>query len=171
MAEILQTLEEYKEAYKEILAQTMAENAPYDKLVKKIDETFEKYGISDEKTLNAKLSALTSLLQTVTTSSQDIALRLLLASKELELTEKKLLLAQAELEFNKARAELVKTQKDSEEARKRAIEREIISYDDRLRIQEATLLKDSVFGYSVGGLTPPADMTTKMFDAIDKITP
>jgi hypothetical protein len=80
-------------------------------------------------------------------------------------------LADREAAFNEARTALIKEQTNSEKKRGLAIDREIKSYDDKLRIQKASLLKDSVFGYSVGGLTPPADMTTKMFDAIDKVVP
>ena len=85
--------------------------------------------------------------------------------------EKKLNLADREAAFNEARTALIKEQTASEKKRGLAIDREIRSYDDKLRIQKASLLKDSVFGYSVGGLNPPAEMTTKMFNAIDRITP
>ena len=83
----------------------------------------------------------------------------------------KLELAQKEAKFNEERAKLIEKQALSEEARKVAIERETQSFDERLRIQKATLLKDSVFGYTAGALNPPADMITKMLNSIDAITP
>ncbi len=74
-----------------------------------------------------------------------------------DLMEKKLNLADREAEFGKlARPNQGQTAKKK---RGLAIDREIRSYDDKLKIQKASLLKISVFGYSVGGLTPPADMT------------
>lgn len=186
---ITQKLQNYTTAYTKILSDSMADDTPYDRLIKKLDETFERYGIGDEKSLNAKLTALTAMVQGITATSQDIALRLitqseefeikqlmaqkelLLKDKELQLADKRLLLADKEAKFNEERAKLIEAQAKSEEARKRAIEREILNYDDKLRMQEATLLKDVVFGYSVGGLNPPADMTSKMLSAVDKITP
>lgn len=200
---IEEKLNNYVSVYKKILAESMANDTPYDKLIKKLDELFEQYKITDEKARDARLATLSNLVQGVTATSQEIALRLLLESeeleaklgqiqaqtnlikaqkalaeaeiplkqKELELAEKRLLLAEKEAEFNAKRAELIEKQAQSEIARKAAIERETKSFDDRLRIQEATLLKDSVFGYAVGGLTPPADMQTKMYNAIDAITP
>lgn len=182
-------LQNYSMAYAKILNESMAENSPYDRLIKKIDETFQKHGMADEKSLNAKLTALTTMTQGITATSQEIALNLIMQSeeleikqlmaqkelllkdKELELADKRLLLADREAKFNEERAKLIQAQAKSEEARKQAIEREIISYDDKLRMQEATLLKDVVFGYSVGGLNPPSNMTSKMLDAVDKITP
>lgn len=200
---IEEKLNNYVTAYRKILNESMSENTPYDKLVKKLDELFAQYKITDEKARDARLATLSNLVQGVTATSQEIALRLLLESeeleaklaqittqtqliaaqkalaeaeiplkqKELQLAEKRLLLAEKEAEFNTKRAELIEKQAQSEIARKAAIERETRSFDDRLRIQEATLLKDSVFGYAVGGLTPPTDMQTKMYNAIDAITP
>lgn len=200
---IEEKLNNYVTAYQKILNESMSENTPYDKLVKKLDELFAQYKITDEKARDARLATLSNLVQGVTATSQEIALRLLLESeeleaklaqitaqtqliatqkalaeaeiplkqKELQLAEKRLLLAEKEAEFNTKRAELIEKQAQSEIARKAAIERETKSFDDRLRIQEATLLKDGVFGYAVGGLTPPTDMQTKMYNAIDAITP
>ena len=200
---IEEKLNNYVSAYQKILNESMANDTPYDKLIKKLDELFAQYKITDEKARDARLATLSNLVQGVTATSQEIALRLLLESeeleaklgqiqaqteliktqkalaeaeiplrqKELELAEKRLLLAEKEAEFNAKRAELIEKQAQSEIARKAAIERETKSFDDRLRIQEATLLKDSVFGYAVGGLTPPTDMQTKMYNAIDAITP
>nr|WP_314378053.1 hypothetical protein [uncultured Campylobacter sp.]DAR78006.1 MAG TPA: hypothetical protein [Caudoviricetes sp.] len=188
--------EAYSELYKRVLGDTMAEDTPYNKFTTKIDEYFEKYGLANDKKFEMLCSTLVSMTQSVTTSSQDIALRLLseseelplrkqqleaqvkiadadvkLKERELDLMEKKLNLADREAAFNEARTALIKEQTASEKKRGLAIDREIRSYDDKLRIQKASLLKDSVFGYSVGGLNPPAEMTTKMFNAIDRITP
>lgn len=188
--------EAYSELYKRVLGDTMAADTPYDKFAGKIDEYFEKYGLANDKKFEMLCSTLVSMTQSVTTSSQEIALRLLseseelplrkqqleaqvkiadadvkLKERELDLMEKKLNLADREAAFNEARTALIKEQTNSEKKRGQAIDREIKSYDDKLRIQEASLLKDSVFGYSVGGLTPPADMMTKMFNAIDKVVP
>ena len=193
----------YSELYKQVLADSMANDTPYDRLVKKLDEYYDKSAITDIKKFEAVVSALMNMSQSVTTTSQEIALRLLseseelplraaqiraqteliqaqktlaeaelpLKQKELELASKRLLLAEKEADFNAKRAELIEKQAQSEVARKAAIERETQSFDDKLRIQEATLLKDGVFGYAVGGINVPAEMTTKMYDAIDKITP
>ena len=188
--------EAYSELYKRVLGDTMAEDTPYNKFTTKIDEYFEKYGLANDKKFEMLCSTLVSMTQSVTTSSQDIALRLLseseelplrkqqleapakiadahvkLKKRELDLMEKKLNSADREAAFNEARTALIKEQTNSEKKRGLAIDREIKSYDDKLRIQEASLLKDSVFGYSVGGLNPPTEMTTKMFNAIDRITP
>lgn len=188
--------ERYSELYKRVLGDTMAADTPYQKFTAKIDEYMQLYGLHNDKKFEMLCSTLVSMTQSVTTSSQEIALRLLseseelplrkqqleaqvkiadadvkLKERELDLMEKKLNLADKEAAFNEARTALIKEQTNSEKKRGQAIEREIKSYDDKLRIQEASLLKDSVFGYSVGGLTPPADMMTKMFNAIDKVTP
>ena len=226
---------EYAQAYALVLEKSMAGGSPYEKAMGLIEEQFNKYALSNDERFNASLQTLSSLVQNVTATSQQIALELVmqseklelenknlqielqikakqlevlgreielkeadsradnalkakqlevleaeipiknkqlaLADKEIALAEKKLLLADKEAEFNAKRAELIAAQADSERARKLAIERETKSYDDRLRIQEATTLKDMVFGYSVGGLTPPVDMTTKAYNAIDAITP
>lgn len=232
---IEEKLNNYVAAYQKILNESMSDNTPYDKLIKKLDELFEQFKITDEKARDARLAALSNLVQGVTATSQQIALQFItelerieleksnstaeidlktrqvadqekqtaaeidlkkqqltqitaqtqliaaqkalaeaeipLKQKELQLAEKRLLLAEKEAEFNAKRAELIEKQAASEIARKAAIERETRSFDDRLRIQEATLLKDSVFGYTAGGLTPPADMITKMYNSIDAVTP
>ena len=188
--------ERYSELYKRVLGDTMAEDTPYQKFTAKIDEYMQLYGLHNDKKFEMLCNTLVSMTQSVTTSSQEIALRLLseseelplraklldfqaktaeadvkLKNRELDLIEKKLNLADREAAFNEARTALIKEQTNSEKKRGQAIDREIKSYDDKLRIQEASLLKDSVFGYSVGGLNPPAEMTTKMLNAIDRITP
>lgn len=188
--------EVYSEIYRRVLGDTMAADTPYQKFTAKIDEYFEKYGLNNDKKFEMLCSTLVSMTQSVTTSSQEIALRLLseseelplraklldfqaktaeadvkLKNRELDLMEKKLALADKEAAFNEARTKLINAQTESEGERKKAIMREIESYNDKLRVQEATMLKDANFGYSVGGLVPPTDLTTKMFDAIDKITP
>ena len=282
---IEEKLNNYVAAYQKILNESMSDNTPYDKLIKKLDELFEQFKITDEKARDARLATLSNLVQGVTATSQQIALQFItelerieleksnsaaeielktrqvadqekqtaaeinlrnkqieeitqkiasdkehlaleksnsaaeielktrqvadqekqtaaeidlkkqqltqitaqtqliaaqkalaeaeipLKQKELQLAEKRLLLAEKEAEFNAKRAELIEKQAQSEIARKAAIERETRSFDDRLRIQEATLLKDSVFGYTAGGLTPPADMITKMYNSIDAVTP
>ncbi len=188
--------EAYSELYKRVLGDTMAADTPYDKFAGKIDEYFEKYGAANDKKFDMLCNTLVSMTQSVTTSSQEIALRLLsegeelplrkqqleaqvkiadadvkLKNRELDLMEKKLALADKEAAFNEARTALIKEQTNSEKKRGLAIDREIKSYDDKLRIQKASLLKDCVFGHSIGGLVAPTDMTTKMFDAIDKVVP
>lgn len=188
--------EAYSELYKRVLGDTMAADTPYDKFAGKIDEYFEKYGAANDKKFDMLCNTLVSMTQSVTTSSQEIALRLLseseelplrkqqleaqvkiadadvkLKNRELDLMEKKLALADKEAAFNEARTALIKEQTNSEKKRGLAIDREIKSYDDKLRIQKASLLKDCVFGHSIGGLVAPKDMTTKMFDAIDKVVP
>ena len=232
---IEEKLNNYVSAYQKILNESMANDTPYDKLIKKLDELFAQYKITDEKARDARLATLSNLVQGGTATSQQIALQFItelerieleksnstaeielktrqvadqekqtaaeielkkqqltqitaqtqliaaqkalaeaeipLKQKELQLAEKRLLLAEKEAEFNAKRAELIEKQAQSEIARKAAIERETKSFDDRLRIQEATLLKDSVFGYTAGGLTPPADMITKMYNSIDAVTP
>lgn len=188
--------EAYSELYKRVLGDTMAEDTPYQKFTAKIDEYMQLYGLHNDRKFDMLCNTLVSMTQSVTTSSQEIALRLLseseelplrkqqleaqvkiadadvkLKERELDLMEKKLALADKEAAFNEARTKLINAQTESEGERKKAITREIESYNDKLRVQEATMLKDANFGYSVGGLVPPADLTTRMFDAIDKITP
>nr|DAI57547.1 MAG TPA: hypothetical protein [Caudoviricetes sp.] len=188
--------ERYSELYKRVLGDTMAADTPYQKFTAKIDEYMQLYGLHNDKKFDMLCNTLVSMTQSVTTSSQDIALRLLseseelplrkqqleaqvkiadadvkLKERELDLMEKKLALADKEAAFNEARTKLINAQTESEGERKKAIAREIESYNDKLRVQEATMLKDANFGYSVGGLNPPAQLTTKMFDSIDKITP
>lgn len=196
-------IEKYSEIYKRVLSGTMAENSPYDRLIKKLDEYYEKFALNDSKRIDTITATLSQATQSITLSSQDIAVRLMMESdrleaelaqiaantalieaqkalaqaelpikaEELALAKMKLELAQKEAKFNEERAKLIEKQALSEEARKVAIERETQSFDERLRIQKATLLKDSVFGYTAGALNPPADMITKMLNSIDAITP
>lgn len=192
--DITQKLSNYTVVYRKILAESMAENTPFDKIIKKTDEYFEKYGISDDKRFDVTTSMLSTILQTITATSQEIALRFLIENekleselkladaelaikkaeiplkvKELELAAKRLILAEKEAEFNTQRAKLIQAQALSEEARKRAIEREIKSYDDRLRMQKSSDMKDLVFGYASGGVAVPANMQTKAIDLINQI--
>ncbi|MDL0089852.1 hypothetical protein [Campylobacter gastrosuis] len=206
--DITQKLSNYTLVYRKILAESMAENTPFDKIIKKTDEYFEKYGISDDKRFDVTTSMLSTILQTITATSQEIALRFLIENekleselkladaelaikkaeiplkqaeqrrleaeiplkvKELELAAKRLILAEKEAEFNTQRAKLIQAQALSEEARKRAIEREIKSYDDKLRMQKSSDMKDLVFGYASGGVAVPANMQTKAIDLINQI--
>ncbi|MBE2985354.1 hypothetical protein CCAL6883_08390 [Campylobacter sp. RM6883] len=179
----------YGEIYTQVLANTMDSGTPYDKFTVELKKYHDEFGLKNEKYFETMCNALVAMTQTVTTSSQQIALQILveherleqeaqnlkvdlaLKAKELELAEKRLLLADKEATFNEARTNLLDAQKKKEEKSIEAIEREIRHYDDKLRIQEATILKDVVFGYTAGGLVPPTDMTTKALNAIDKITP
>lgn len=174
--------DEYAKTYEIVLETSMAQNSPYDKAMQTITAQFEKYEMSDEAKFQATMQTISTMVQNITATSQQIALQLVMESerlaleaplkaKELELAEKRLLLADKEAEFNEKRAELLKAQTQKELKSIEAIQREITHYDDKLRIQEATMLKDVVFGYTAGGLVPPTDMTTKALDAIDKITP
>ncbi|WP_086240376.1 hypothetical protein [Campylobacter devanensis] len=115
-------------------------------------------------------------------SKQELALKqqqtnsqIELANKELELkkeqTKSQIELAKAEIEFNKARTALVTAQTTTETQKKNAVIREIASYDDQQRIKEAEIITNAVFGYASGGVAVPGELSSKMLDLIDKITP
>ena len=115
-------------------------------------------------------------------SKQELALKqqqtnsqIELANKELELkkeqTKSQIELAKAEIEFNKARTALVTAQTATETQKKNAVIREIASYDDQQRIKEAEIITNAVFGYASGGVAVPGELSSKMLDLIDKITP
>ena len=98
-----------------------------------------------------------------------------LANKELELkkeqTKSQIELAKAEIEFNRARTALVTAQTATEAQKKNAVIREIASYDDQQRIKEAEIITNAVFGYASGGVAVPSELSSKMLNLIDKITP
>ena len=98
-----------------------------------------------------------------------------LSKQELELkkeqTNSQKLLSNAEIEFNRARTALVTAQTATEAQKKNAVIREIASYDDQQRIKEAEIITNAVFGYASGGVAVPSELSSKMLNLIDKITP
>ena len=79
-------------------------------------------------------------------------------------------LAEAEKELTRARIDLVGAQKEAELAKKPLIEREILVYNDNLRIKEAEVIKDLLSAYCVGGLEVPTGLHQAVMNKIDTIS-
>lgn len=184
--------EAYSELYKRVLGDTMAGGTPYDKFTGKIDEYFEKYGLANDKKFEMLCSTLVSMTQSVTTSSQEIALRLLSESEELPLRKQQLeaqtnLLGkqieteQLKIDLQKQRIPLeieqLKLQKDMlaaqidktkgdlalAKAQQAAIERQV--KDNRL-IKGGSVIGDFLQNTLNGGLVVPSDMNKVLFNII-----
>ena len=104
-------------------------------------------------------------------AKQELALKQQQTNSQIEQTKSQIELAKAEIEFNRARTALVTAQTATEAQKKNAVIREIASYDDQQRIKEAEIITNAVFGYASGGVAVPGELSSKMLDLIDKITP
>lgn len=104
-------------------------------------------------------------------AKQELALKQQQTNSQIEQTKSQIELAKAEIEFNRARTALVTAQTATEAQKKNAVIREIASYDDQQRIKEAEIITNAVFGYASGGVAVPSELSSKMIDLIDKITP
>ena len=104
-------------------------------------------------------------------ATQELALKQQQTNSQIEQTKSQIELAKAEIEFNRARTALVTAQTATEAQKKNAVIREIASYDDQQRIKEAEIITNAVFGYASGGVAVPSELSSKMLNLIDKITP
>ena len=104
-------------------------------------------------------------------AKQELALKQQQTNSQIEQTKSQIELSKAEIEFNKARTALVTAQTATEAQKKNAVIREIASYDDQQRIKEAEIITNAVFGYASGGVAVPSELSSKMLNLIDKITP
>ncbi|ALV24925.1 hypothetical protein CIG2463D_1357 [Campylobacter iguaniorum] len=150
--------------YKTIESSMVDENSIYAKTINFMTEEFNKSNLSPKDKLTLQANLLSQMSITLTAKAVDAALQMQQVASQLNLSN-------AEIEFNKARTKLVEAQTETEKEKKNAVLREIASYDDQLRIKEADNLTNAVFAHASGGVTVPADMMTKMLNAIDKITP
>lgn len=178
----------YSEIYSSVINDTMLEKTPYFKL---IEEQFERFKIPS----NMIAQVLGQMTQTATTTSQQIALQLLLESDRIELENERIKaeieklkvekekvqadvilaqnqakLAEKEAELTGERIKLVKAQTEAELAKIPLVKREIKVYDDNLRVKEAEALKDMINGYNIGGTEVPSELYTQAFNKIAKIT-
>ena len=104
-------------------------------------------------------------------AKQELALKQQQTNSQIEQTKSQIELAKAEIEFNRVRTALVTAQTATEAQKKNAVIREIASYDDQQRIKEAEIITNAVFGYASGGVAVPSELSSKMLNLIDKITP
>ena len=104
-------------------------------------------------------------------AKQELALKQQQTNSQIEQTKSQIELSKAEIEFNRARTALVTAQTATEAQKKNAVIREIASYDDQQRIKEAEIITNAVFGYASGGVAVPSELSRKMLNLIDKITP
>ena len=186
--------------YKQIEATIISENSIFDKTIKYLESSFNDKSLAPKDKITIQSNLMSSMAVNLTAKALEIALSLQqtknqlelangelelkkeqtknqieLANKELELkkeqTKSQIELAKAEIEFNKARTALVTAQTATETQKKNAVIREIASYDDQQRIKEAEIITNAVFGYASGGVAVPGELSSKMLDLIDKITP
>ena len=186
--------------YKQIEATIISENSIFDKTIKYLESSFNDKSLAPKDKITIQSNLMSSMAVNLTAKALEIALSLQqtknqlelangelelkkeqtknqieLANKELELkkeqTKSQIELAKAEIEFNKARTALVTAQTATETQKKNAVIREIASYDDQQRIKEAEIITNAVFGYASGGVAVPSELSSKMLNLIDKITP
>lgn len=179
---ILKRKELYSQVYKQVLADALAENSPFDKLQTTMSEYFENFKIPDTTKMEIVANALTTLCQSVSVSSQEIALKIILESEridlelqklqsEIELTKEQGELAKKEALLTAERVKLVTAQTDNEKEKIPLIQREIKVHDDNLRIEEAKLLKDVLNGYAIGGLNIPTGLHETVLNGVNKVNP
>lgn len=150
--------------FEKVALKMLSQNMPFENMKSFLNDEFDKYAISNAKRIDIIANVLINSVIAFTAKAADIAINIQQLEAQIRLSE-------AETEFNKARTDLVKAQTENELAKKPALEREIKSYDDQLRIKEAELLSNAVFGYAAGGVSVPTQIQTKMLEAIDEITP
>lgn len=193
---INEKLNNYALAYKTVLNSSMEENTPYDKLIKKLDELFEQYKITDEKARDARLATLSNLVQGVTATSQQVALQfvtdlerldLIAAQTENERAKKQILdleveaqrlknemareqrphqLAILEKQKELLEAQIIKTQKDTKLAESQQNAIDRQVKDNRM-IKAASVLSDFLQNVQGNGsLIVPAGMNQTLFNIL-----
>ncbi|ARR04541.1 hypothetical protein CVIC12175_1441 [Campylobacter vicugnae] len=150
--------------YKQIEATIISENSIFDKAIKYLESSFNDKSLAPKDKITIQSNLMSSMAVNLTAKALEIALNLQQTKSQLELSK-------AEIEFNKARTALVTAQTATEAQKKNAVIREIASYDDQQRIKEAEIITNAVFGYASGGVAVPSELSSKMIDLIDKITP
>lgn len=150
--------------YKQIEATIISENSIFDKTIKYLESSFNDKSLAPKDKITIQSNLMSSMAVNLTAKALEIALNLQQTTSQVELSK-------AEIEFNKARTALVTAQTATEAQKKNAIIREIASYDDQQRIKEAEIITNAVFGYASGGVAVPSELSSKMIDLIDKITP
>lgn len=150
--------------YKQIEATIISENSIFDKTIKYLESSFNDKSLAPKDKITIQSNLMSSMAVNLTAKALEIALNLQQTKSQVELSK-------AEIEFNKARTALVTAQTATEAQKKNAIIREIASYDDQQRIKEAEIITNAVFGYASGGVAVPSELSSKMIDLIDKITP
>lgn len=191
---IEEKLNNYVSAYQKILNESMANDTPYDKLIKKLDELFAQYKITDEKARDARLATLSNLVQGVTATSQQIALQfvmdlerlaLLDAQTQNEQKKKEILelqikaqqlsndqlekrapieLAMFEKQKELIEAQILKLQKDTELAKSQQLAIDRQVKDNRI-IKGMSVMSDFLQGVQGnGGLVAPAGMNQVLFN-------
>ena len=150
--------------YKQIEATIISENSIFDKTIKYLESSFNDKSLAPKDKITIQSNLMSSMAVNLTAKALEIALSLQQTKNQLELSK-------AEIEFNKARTALVTAQTATEAQKKNAVIREIASYDDQQRIKEAEIITNAVFGYASGGVAVPGELSSKMLDLIDKITP
>lgn len=168
--------------YKQIEAVIISENSIFDKTIKYLESSFNDKSLAPKDKITIQANLMSSMTVNLTAKALEIALslqqtknQLELSNQELELkkeqTKSQIELSKAEIEFNRARTALVTAQTATEAQKKNAVIREIASYDDQQRIKEAEIITNAVFGYASGGVAVPSELSSKMLNLIDKITP
>lgn len=168
--------------YKQIEAVIISENSIFDKTIKYLESSFNDKSLAPKDKITIQANLMSSMAVNLTAKALEIALSLQQTKNELELsnqelelkkeqTKSQIELAKAEIEFNRARTALVTAQTATEAQKKNAVIREIASYDDQQRIKEAEIITNAVFGYASGGVAVPSELSSKMLNLIDKITP
>ena len=186
--------------YKQIEAVIISENSIFDKTIKYLESSFNDKSLAPKDKITIQANLMSSMAVNLTAKALEIALslqqtknQLELSNQELELkkeqtksqielakqelalkqqqTNSQIELSKAEIEFNRARTALVTAQTATEAQKKNAVIREIASYDDQQRIKEAEIITNAVFGYASGGVAVPSELSSKMLNLIDKITP
>ena len=168
--------------YKQIEAVIISENSIFDKTIKYLESSFNDKSLAPKDKITIQANLMSSMAVNLTAKALEIALslqqtknQLELSNQELELkkeqTKSQIELSKAEIEFNRARTALVTAQTATEAQKKNAVIREIASYDDQQRIKEAEIITNAVFGYASGGVAVPSELSSKMLNLIDKITP
>ena len=186
--------------YKQIEAVIISENSIFDKTIKYLESSFNDKSLAPKDKITIQANLMSSMAVNLTAKALEIALSLQQTKNELELsnqelelkkeqtksqielakqelalkqqqTNSQIELSKAEIEFNRARTALVTAQTATEAQKKNAVIREIASYDDQQRIKEAEIITNAVFGYASGGVAVPSELSSKMLNLIDKITP
>lgn len=70
-----------------------------------------------------------------------------------------------------AQVNMIEAQTVTEGSRKLLVDRQITGFDDNLRVEEAKQLANVTGMFGAGGTALPTNLETKMFDAVDAITP
>ncbi len=161
--------------FKSIERAMMEDGGIYKATINYIEASFNEREIKAENRLQIISQMMTNMSISLTSAALNASLQLQqiginesLQSRQIAAQER---LANAEEGFNKARSELIKAQVATENKKALAVARETASMDDNLRVKEAEILSNAVFGYAAGGMDVPGNLQTKMLDAINAVTP